>query len=242
MTTQKVANRKKTQNYTYYVCMIKREKQACPEPRIRLEQLEAIVWEKVVKLIRDPAQLRRAIEQARGSEDQAGLELERQRIALEETEAKIGRLIDRLGDQMSLSVQKPLQKKLAELTRESDNARVRIAELESRLAEQGAAATGLRELLVACQAGLSSLVLTVTATDHVPGLPGGLCSQVVFSQGEQPETPPAVKRKVLLALGAKVVVRDREVLVSLDLPLVRLAPSGAGERRSHQTHRLRVAI
>ena len=80
MTTAKVCNNKKTkQYYAYYFCMGRREKRnGCREPYIRLERVEAVVWEKLQQLVRDPELLRRTIEQARGSEDRAHLELERE--------------------------------------------------------------------------------------------------------------------------------------------------------------------
>ena len=95
-------------------------------------------------------------------------------------------------------------------------------------------------MLEQCKTGLVAVVLSETVRDHAP-LPSGLrLKRLVCTADEQPDVPPEVKRKVLLALGARIVVKGGEVLVSLDLPLVVSAPPGGGARRPHQY--LRVAI
>ena len=66
------------------------------------------------------------------------------------------------------SVQRPLQKKLADLTKQCEQHRTQIVELEGRLAETGQAALGLRELLEQCHNGLAAVVLSETASDHAP--------------------------------------------------------------------------
>jgi hypothetical protein len=94
----------------------------------------------------DPAELQRAIEPARGSEDQPHIELESQQQSLQDAQGTIARLIDLLGNSASLSAQRPMQKKLNELTKHREQSPAWITELESRLAERGQGALGLRQL------------------------------------------------------------------------------------------------
>ena len=79
--------------------------------------MEHQVWAKVQSLVTDPAQLRSAIERARGSQDDAALQLELQRRAIATAESQITRLIDLLGNAGTPAIQKPLRTKLEKLTR-----------------------------------------------------------------------------------------------------------------------------
>ena len=106
--------------------------------------MEHQVWAKVQSLVTDPAQLRSAIERARGSQDDAALQLELQRRAIATAESQITRLIDLLGNAGTPAIQKPLRTKLEKLSTEIAAVQARILELEEQRAITVQAAGGLR--------------------------------------------------------------------------------------------------
>jgi hypothetical protein len=163
-------------------------------------------------------------------------------LSTQEVEGRITRLIDRLGDNVSPSVQTQMRRKPADLSEECEERRERIAELEDRLATAGCARLGLPELFEQCQAGLASALIRDQTEDHVPILAAQLAGAVLFLADPHAEVAREVKRRVLLSLGAHVVVRDHEVHVSLCLPLVLSAPrSGDGRWDRKPISRLQVA-
>ena len=222
MTTQKAYRWKKRGWYYLYTCLAKRESRKrtcdCDNKSMQIEQVEESVWEQVVNLAQDQGALQRAIEKARG--DDAGLELElaARRQLITDAEATAARLVDALSGLTDPIVQRPLRAKLAALSKQAEEHRRAVVDLESRLAQCGQASSGLAYVLAMFQGTITS-VMTETTTEPFPLASLGRIDRLVLTAEGEPEITPEVKRKVLEALGCRVTLDNKQIRVELNIPL-----------------------
>ncbi len=139
--------------YRYYDCRRKRDDGTCNAPRVRADDIENIITQRLIRLSEDPALLAHVLEQAnQGNEDQRETLRDKTNALLAKytsTNTQIASLVDFLATgSTSTSVKErltELEGQKAELQQALDNAREELRELKDRTANIDKTKEGLAQ-------------------------------------------------------------------------------------------------